>query len=246
MVEGYQEFCTARIDTLTHPEILTLLTQLESLTRRLPSVSHRLLARLQREASPRELGAKSLKAVLTERLRISGVEAHRRLGEATELGPRTALTGEPLMPVLAKVAAAQSDGLIGDEHVRILRRFFTQLPLSMDAVTREQCEDTLVGIAVGRGPEDLREAAERLTALLDQDGPVPDDAERARKRFLTLGRQQPDGMTPVTGLLDPEGRATGAALPRCVRRGRPHRPDKWGVRAAPRVAGHRHRAHHRS
>jgi len=43
---------------------------------------------------------------------------------------------------------------------------------------------------------------------LDQDGPAPDDAERARKRYLTLGRQQPDGMTPVTGLLDPEGRAT--------------------------------------
>jgi hypothetical protein len=78
----------------------------------------------------------------------------------------------------------------------------------VDAVTREQCEDTLVGIAVGRGPEDLREAAERLTALMDQDGPAPDDAERARTRFIRLGRQQPDGMTPITGLLDPEGRAT--------------------------------------
>ncbi len=75
-------------------------------------------------------------------------------------------------------------------------------------MTREQCEDTLVGIAVGRGPEDLREAAERLKALLDQDGPAPDDADRARKRFLRLGRQQSDGMTPMTGLLDPEGRAT--------------------------------------
>jgi hypothetical protein len=42
-----------------------------------------------------------------------------------------------LAPVLAKVAAAQADGTIGFEHVRILRRFFTQLPLSVDALTRE-------------------------------------------------------------------------------------------------------------
>jgi len=142
-----------------------------------------LLARLQREAAPRELGAKSWQAVLSERLRIGGVEAHRRLGEAKELGPRVALNGEPLAPVLAKVAAAQADGTIGSEHVTILRRFFTQLPLSVDAVTREQCEDTLVGIAVGRGPEDLREAAERLKALLDQDGPVP---RRRRTRAQTV------------------------------------------------------------
>ena len=59
----------------------------------MPCQSHRLLARLQREASPKELGAKSLQAVLTERLRIGGLEAHRRLDEATELGPRTALNG---------------------------------------------------------------------------------------------------------------------------------------------------------
>jgi hypothetical protein len=208
MRSAYDELAALDLNTLTHPEILGALGQLEALTRRLPCQSHRLLARLQREASPKELGAKSLKAVLTERLRIGGLEAHRRLDEATELGPRVALNGEPLAPVLAKVAAAQADGVIGCEHVKILRRFFTQLPLSVDAVTREQCEDTLVEIAVGRGPEDLREAAERLKALLDQDGPAPDDADRARKRFLKLGRQQPDGMTPMTGLLDPEGRAT--------------------------------------
>jgi hypothetical protein len=65
-----------------------------------------------------------------------------------------------------------------------------------------------VGIAVGLGPEEVRKAADRLAALLDQDGPAPDDAQRARKRYLRLGKQQADGMTPITGLLDPEGRAT--------------------------------------
>ena len=129
---GCDELAALDLNTLTHPEILCALGQLESLTRRLPSLSHRLLARLQREAAPKELGAKSWQAVLSERLGISGTEAHRRLGETTDLGPRVALTGN-----------------------------------------RWQCEETLVGIAVGRGPEDLSEAAERLKALLDQDGPAP-------------------------------------------------------------------------
>jgi len=93
MRAGYDELAALDLNTLTHPEILCALGELESLTRRLPSLSHRLLSRLQREAAPKELGAKSWQAVLSERLRIGGVEAHRRLGEATELGPRVALTG---------------------------------------------------------------------------------------------------------------------------------------------------------
>src|SRR5215218_787753 len=77
-------------DPFTHTELLDLLNELETVTWQLPTVSHRIIARLQREASPVELGAKSLKAVLTQRLRISAKDAGRRLDDATELGPRTA------------------------------------------------------------------------------------------------------------------------------------------------------------
>ncbi|MBJ7341827.1 DUF222 domain-containing protein, partial [Mycolicibacterium sp.] len=66
-------------DGFTHPELLELLGSLETEAWRLPTLEHRILARLQREASPVELGAKSLKAVLTQRLRISGRDATRRL-----------------------------------------------------------------------------------------------------------------------------------------------------------------------
>ena len=91
-----------------------------------------------------ELGAKSLKAVLTERLRISGKDAARRLAEAKELGPRTAFTGEPLAPLLAETAAAQAAGTIGPEHVEIIRSFTDKLPGWVDPMTREQAEATLV------------------------------------------------------------------------------------------------------
>ena len=80
---------------------------------------HAVIARLAAECVPSELGAKSLTDVLARRLRISRAEARRRLGDAEDLGPRTALTGEPLEPMLPNVAQAQAGGTISPEHVRI-------------------------------------------------------------------------------------------------------------------------------
>jgi hypothetical protein len=77
--------------------------------------------------------------VLANRLRIGRSEASRRLDEAADLGPRTALTGEPLAPVLPTVAAAQAAGIIGAEHVHIIRRFFADLPTAVDYQTRQGC-----------------------------------------------------------------------------------------------------------
>ena len=145
--------------------------------------------------------------MLSARLRISGTEARRRLEEADDLGPRTALSGEPLPARLAETTAAQARGQIGAEHVRMIRRFFAQLPDAVDHDTRQAAEATLAQVAVEHQPEGLRKAADRLLALLHPDGDYS-DAERARRRHLTLGRQGADGMSPITGLLDPEARAT--------------------------------------
>ena len=47
-----------------------------------------------------------------------------------------------------------------------------------------------------------------MLALIDQDGPEPDDAERAKRRSVTFGKQQPDGMVALIGNLDPQAWAT--------------------------------------
>jgi Domain of unknown function (DUF222) len=71
----------------------------------------------------------------------------------------------------------------------------------------EQAEAQLAELAVGLGPVQLRQAADRLAYRLNQDGELT-DAERARRRYLIVGKQQADGMSPITGLLEPEARAT--------------------------------------
>jgi hypothetical protein len=208
VVAAVAELADLDCDQFTHLELVELLGELETVTWQLPVVGHRVIARLQREASPVELGAKSLGSVLTQRLRISGREARRRLCEAEHLGPRTTLNGEALAPKLAPTADAQARGALGPEHVTEIRSFLDKLPGWVDPEVRELSENTLVHIGSGTGPEELGKAAKKLAAAIDQDGPKPDDVERARKRFLRLGPQQADGMTPLTGLLDPEARAT--------------------------------------
>ena len=59
-------------------------------------------------------------------------------------------------------------------------------------------------VAAGVGPKELRETAALRLFLLDQDGPEPDDAERARKRRVTTGRQGRDAMTAASANFTPE------------------------------------------
>ncbi len=105
---AHESLAACDLEMLTHRELLTVLDELETLTCQLPTQWHRALARLQTETTPKELGAKSWKDVLRIRWRISATEANRRLTEAADLGPRRALTGQPLAPVLAATASRPS------------------------------------------------------------------------------------------------------------------------------------------
>src|SRR5574339_568100 len=106
MRAAYDELAALPIDALGKPELVCALDELQSLSCQLPTQSHRMLARLQAQTTAKEMGAKSWREVLAIRWRISTSEAGRRLDEAAVLGPRRALTGEPLAPVLPATAVA--------------------------------------------------------------------------------------------------------------------------------------------
>ncbi|GLP73875.1 hypothetical protein TUM20983_09850 [Mycobacterium antarcticum] len=209
---AYDAMAALPADALTDVELIGVLDELETLTCQLPVQSHRLLARLQVETTPRAMGAKSWRDVLAVRWRISASEAGRRLEEAGELAPRQGLSGTSMDPVLPCTAIAQSHGLINREHVRILRDAMDRIPPAVDTATREQIEADLVRTATGVGPKELKDNADRTIFLLDQDGPVPDDAERARRRGVTKAPQQSDGMIQIKASLTPEAWAIYEAI----------------------------------
>ena len=128
LAAAYDAFAACNIDGLTRTEVVSVLDDYETLTCQMPTQTQRLLARLQAETSPREMGAKSWNQVLRIRWRLSTGEASRRLGEAAELAARASLTGQPLAPLRPAVAAAQAAGLITGEHVGVIRAALTRLP----------------------------------------------------------------------------------------------------------------------
>ena len=193
-------------DALTTPECLSMLERLERETRRLPVPGHALINQVSRHAGEVELGGK-LGHALANRLRISRGEASRRIHEAADLGERKAITGEPLPPVLPATAEAQRAGEIGSGHVAVIRGFWHRLPDFVDVETRAKAETQLARLASEHRPDELSKLADKLSDCLNPDGNFTDE-DRARRRGITIGKQDIDGMSPITGHLTPEARAT--------------------------------------
>ncbi|MGV0723285.1 13E12 repeat family protein [Mycolicibacterium elephantis] len=209
---AYEQVAACDVSLLTRPDLLAALDELETLSCQLPTIGQRLLARLQHETTPGEMGAKSWKEVLRVRYRISTSEANRRLTQAELLAPRQAVTGPALPPVLPATAAAQAHGLITAEHLEVIRKSMAKLPGWVDAPTRAQFEVDLVRTAVKVGPKELTDTAELTLFLLDQDGPEPTDVERARKRGVKKSAQGSDGMVELRAMLTPEAWAVWEAI----------------------------------
>ena len=193
-------------DALTTREWLALLERSESMRRRLPVPEHKLINNLAHSATAEELGGK-LSHAIAERTLISRGEASRRIKEAADLGPRRALTGEPLPPTLAGAAAAQKAGKLGAGQIAVIRRFYHQLPGWVDAATRDKAEADLAEQGTHYRPEQLAGLADTIADCLNPDGNYRDE-DRARRRGLTLGNQQPDLMSELRGYITPELRAT--------------------------------------
>ncbi|HEX5143922.1 MAG TPA: HNH endonuclease signature motif containing protein [Mycobacterium sp.] len=195
---------------LSTNEQVEVLARVEQVARRLPAVGYRLIDALSRGATPAQLGT-TLPRALADALRISPREAKQRVADAEKLGPRQTLDGQPLPPELTDTAAAQASGRIGAGHVRVIRDFFHNLPGAVDFATRERAEHDLAELACGLRPDQLAKVAVRMELALNPDGDFS-DTDRDRRRGLTLGPQQSDGMSSVRGVITPECRAALEAV----------------------------------
>jgi Domain of unknown function (DUF222) len=193
-------------DALTTPERMAMLLCCEELRRQLPAVEHPLINQIGEQADATELGGK-LPGALASRLQITRAEASRRIGEAADLGERKAITGQPLPPLLPATAEAQRAGRLGAAHAAVIRGFWHRLPDFVDVETRVQAEAQLARLGSQHRPDELAKLADKLTDCLNPDGDFTDD-DRARRRGITIGTQGWDGMSPITGYLTPEARAT--------------------------------------
>jgi hypothetical protein len=174
---------------------------------------------------PDESGSTAaIRSALWARLRITPNEITRRFKLAARIRPRRSLTGPPLPPELPELAGAVEAGALGDDHIRAVCRAIDVLPARVSPTDVTTAERALVEQATKVDAGIVAKVGQRIADYLNPDGLFSDE-DRARRRGLHLGPQGPDGMSRLTGLLDPQARAYFEAIDAAVRPGR-HLPDE--------------------
>lgn len=209
-----------------HAQILRDLAEIEGLARHVDAARTWAAGRVD-EASAREYGAEGLarqhsfrspSALTAAVAGISERTAQRRIRLAKLTRTDITLQGEATPGAFSAVAAALAAGTLGIDSAeaivtgltRVIRR--TGASEHTAAAERELVSLATTGTAgLRHTAEDVARLTEHVAELLDPDGAAPDEAERRSKRFLRL-TPLVDGMTRLSGLLDPESAAIMSAL----------------------------------
>jgi hypothetical protein len=168
-------------------------------------------------------GRAAVRDKLAAQLRLTAGEVRRRFRVAARIRPRPSLTGPTLPPELPELAAAVAAGEVGDDHIAAVTRALDLLPSAVSPGERDRAERTLVRHAREQDSQFVGAVGATIADCLNPDGTFTDE-DRARRRGLRLGRQGADGMSRLSGWLDPEARSYLESVIAVVRPGR-HQPD---------------------
>ncbi|WP_067829342.1 HNH endonuclease signature motif containing protein [Nocardia inohanensis] len=191
----------------TDEQVVELLRGLETVTRKLAFVGHKLIVQAGERSLCEKAGLRTVGQFLEQTLHLSRAEAYARVRAATQVGQLCGPTGEIAAPVLPCTAEAQEAGEISSDHVRRIAAVMKRIPDHVDAVQRDEAEWQLADYARQGFPEGVSVLGARILGHLDPDGQLTDDIDRARRREFVVGGQCADGMTPIAGEITPELRA---------------------------------------
>ncbi len=123
--------------------------------------------------------------------------ARQHVRVAQQVGPRFALDGAPLEPVLPVTAAAFAAGATSMRHIGVIATMMNSRAASrISLADRVSIEASLGEAAMIFSPRDVRIMGQELLAAADQDGPEPDD--RPGRNELHFGTN-PDGSSWIRG-----------------------------------------------
>ena len=142
--------------SLDGPALIEFLHCWEAHRRQEAAIDQVLLARVEDSRVAGEWGRASTVDLLVTGLRVSPPEARARTLAATDMGPRRALTGEPLPPLHPVVAAAQAAGEISSEHARVVTRCIEHIPVEAGPEAPSIAEAMLVEAARHQDPKASR------------------------------------------------------------------------------------------
>lgn len=195
------------LTSLSDDEVITAMREVEQCVRMLTSVQHRLLVEATERSLPARHGAKSMKNFLMQTLRLASADAGARVQQAAWVATFHDMAGEPVPPRLPHTAQALAGGEISTDHARGIATVINRVPRGATNTDHEAAEQILADFARTGSPDDISTVGDRILAHLDPDGRLTTDTDRARVRGIMIGRQRPDGMSPIRGDIDPQLRA---------------------------------------
>lgn len=197
------------LDELGVMELVNAVQGFERVRSRMALIDHRVVGDCERRQIADELNLRTTRALLVNVLRLSSLEAGRRVRAAAAVGDRTSMVGEPMGPLRAILADAQRQGEVTPEQVAAAEeslRDMEGLDVAPDKVTA--AEQTLVEHARAFNPRELSRVGEKLADIAAPDGKAPDDSVLQLKRRFEMATGR-DGAIRGKFCLTPD---VGAAL----------------------------------
>ena len=188
-------------------ELLRLLASVETRMRRDYAASLELIAELSARDTAVGVGYPNLAVLLRDVLRISPREATRRLSHAAAVTETPAVSAGMVPAPLPVVGAALRDGILSADHVDVIAKTLSDLPLHVPDTDRETAEQTLVDAAHSMDARTLTKVGHRIRAWLHQDGTPPHDREPAEPVNELHLHTRRNGRLALRGELDPEASA---------------------------------------
>ncbi|WP_018179501.1 DUF222 domain-containing protein [Jongsikchunia kroppenstedtii] len=145
---------------------------------------------------------------LAERLRLNRSTGYALVHAAEDLARLTDIAGQPVDPYRPATADVVAEGVASMEHYRVITETLKKLPSRIAADTTEvgAIEATLAEFTRTLAPDQLRKVGIRLLAYLNPDGDF-DDADRQRRRRLSVSPQDVDHLSGLSATLTPAARA---------------------------------------
>ncbi|WP_106815201.1 HNH endonuclease signature motif containing protein [Microbacterium timonense] len=156
-------------------------------------------------------GCRNLNELVQRATRASGRSVSDLATASRAVQRRIATSTGKLLPAeFPNLRAALAEGRVGLDAVIAVASVFRRGGVGTTGLLA--ADEELAAAACGTGPEaagpasadELRALAQVWAAYLDPDGAEPVETRALRKRGLTLGRRDGDGLVPVRGNLLPE------------------------------------------
>ena len=195
------------LTSLTDEDCVRLVAGIEVATRRVQAASLPVLREVVVRRAYAKAGCSSPAAMLTSLTRMRPGAARARVAAMDGLTPSVSPSGERIEPRFPETAELVGEGVIGLDHAGVVAKVMAKIPHKIDPVQRENTEAALAELCRKYTPCKVETIGERIVEYLDPDGTLADDADRARRREFTLGKNAANLMAKVSGHLDPSTQA---------------------------------------